>query len=410
MRIVVHDYGGYGFPLQLARALAARGHDVLHLHAAGFRSPRGAMARRTTDPPNFRVDGVELDERSQQNNFVRRVGQERRYGKVLAGRIESFAPDVVISANTPPTAQAIAAGAAHGAGAGFVTWIQDLYSVAIRRIVGRRAAFIGRLAAARFERLERRILLESEGVVAITSAFRPILERWHIPEERISVIENWAPMDELTVTPKANAWSEAHRLSDMPVLMYAGTLGRKHDPSLLVSLAAGLPDAKVVVIAEGAGAQWLARGASRVENLVLLPLQPPDQMSEVLASADVLLALLEPDAGEFSVPSKVLTYFLADRAILASMPSQNLAAELISRTGAGRVVDPAQRQEFVATAQALLDDPAARAAMGSAGRAYAASAFDIGTITDRFEAVLTRCAAQSTRSERSVAPDTGGEQ
>ena len=39
----------------------------------------------------------------------------------------------------------------------------------------------------------------------------------------------------------------------LQVLLYAGTLGRKHDPTLLTDLARALPDARVVVVAEGAG-------------------------------------------------------------------------------------------------------------------------------------------------------------
>ena len=41
----------------------------------------------------------------------------------------------------------------------------------------------------------------------------------------------------------------------------------------------------------------------------------------MLASADVLVALLETDAGAFSVPSKVLTSLSAGRPILAAIPA-----------------------------------------------------------------------------------------
>ena len=40
MRIVVHDYAGHPFQVQLARALAAAGHEVLHLHAAESKRPK----------------------------------------------------------------------------------------------------------------------------------------------------------------------------------------------------------------------------------------------------------------------------------------------------------------------------------------------------------------------------------
>ena len=55
---------------------------------------------------------------------------------------------------------------------------------------------------------------------------------------------------------------------------------------------------------------------------MLLPYQPFGRLSEVLASADVLVALLESDAGAYSVPSKVLTYLAAGRPILGAIPAE----------------------------------------------------------------------------------------
>lgn len=62
---------------------------------------------------------------------------------------------------------------------------------------------------------------------------------------------------------------------------------------------------RVVVVAEGAGADALRATRELPSNLMILPLQPADELSAVLASADVLVAILERDAHAFSVPSKV---------------------------------------------------------------------------------------------------------
>ena len=50
----------------------------------------------------------------------------------------------------------------------------------------------------------------------------------------------------------------------------------------------------------------------------------------MMASADVLVAILEPDASRFSVPSKVLTYLCASRAIVGVLPPDNSVAEILS--------------------------------------------------------------------------------
>jgi len=215
-----------------------------------------------------------------------------------------------------------------------------------------------------------------------------VLRRWGVPSDRIAVIENWAPLDQVMPRAKRNRWSEDHGVWDTPVFMYSGTLGRKHDPKLLMDLATALPDAIVLVISEGAGTVWLRRHASGITNLRLFAFQPEESLSEVLGSADVLLVTLQEDAGEFSVPSKVLTYMAAGRPILACMPANNLAARTILSVGAGRVVSPSDPEGLVAAARELLARSEERHRAGAAGRSHAEMAFDIGPITDRFEEIF----------------------
>ena len=272
--------------------------------------------------------------------------------------------------------------------AAFVFWLQDLYSQAIQQLIGRRNRAVARLLGARFTRLERRLLQRSDAIVAISDDFAPLLADWRVDPERVTVIPNWAPLDEVAPMPKANPWAQVHGLDRVPVILYAGTLGRKHDPGQLLALADALPDARVVVVSEGAGAERLAEVGRGRTNLVLLPLQPIERLGEVLATADLLVAILDEDANVFSVPSKVLTYLTAGRPILAAIPSVNLAARTILAAEAGRVVQPGSVEALIAAAGSLLADPESASSAGLAGRAYAEREFAIGPITDRFESVL----------------------
>ena len=261
--------------------------------------------------------------------------------------------------------------------------------------LGEGLPMLGHLVSAPFTLLERRLLRTSDAVVATSIDFLPLLRRWHVPRERTTVVENWAPLDEVQPLPRKNAWAIRHGLVDKPVFLYAGTLGRKHDPTLLVALADAMPNAQVVVVSDGVGTDLLGRMKKDRLNLLLLPLQPAADLPEVLASADVLVALLEHEAHAFSVPSKVLTYLAAGRPILGAIPEANLAARTIRAAGAGAVVDPLDRDGFVAAARGLLADPQSRAGAGRAARAYAEQNFDIEAITDRFESIFEAARTQS---------------
>ena len=392
MRVLVHDYAGHPFQVQLSRALARRGHEVLHLHFSGFQTPKGPLTPRPDDPPTFRVTGLDIGQPFEKYRFLRRVWQERRYGRVLASEIRSFRPDVVISGNSPLDVQAAARQATMRVGGRFIFWMQDIYSIAIERVLRRRLPAIGAVIAARFTRMERALARGSDGVVAITEDFVPVLVKWGVAKERIAVVPNWAPADDLRRLPKDNPWAKEHRLARERVALYGGTLGLKHNPALLLELADALRgdvDARVVVVSEGLGADWLRARVSGRTNLLILPFQPFERLAEVIATGDVLLAILEPDAGVFSVPSKVLTYLTAGRAIVAAIPAENLAARTIRDAGAGVVVDPTDSAGFASATRQLLADAAGRVAAGGRASAYATATFDIERITSRFEEILS---------------------
>jgi glycosyltransferase involved in cell wall biosynthesis len=58
------------------------------------------------------------------------------------------------------------------------------------------------------------------------------------------------------------------------------------------------------------------------------------------------------------------------------------------------VTPPGDVETFARVAAGLLDRPALRARLANRARAYAEASFDIGEITDRFEALLTRLAVK----------------
>ena len=119
---------------------------------------------------------------------------------------------------------------------------------------------------------------------------------------------------------------------------------------------------------------------------------------DVLGAADVLVALLESDAGRFSVPSKVLNYLCGGRPVLLSAPTDNLSARLVEEAGAGVCAPAGNREAFLRAAHRLRHEPQLCAQFGGAGRGYAETTFNISAIADRFESTIVRAIAR--RRER----------
>jgi glycosyltransferase involved in cell wall biosynthesis len=392
MKIIVHDYAGHPFQVQLSRELAARGHEVLHLYCESTHTPQAELRRRDGDP-QFEICGIALSQRIPKTSFVRRLRLEMQYGPALIAECERFRPEVVISANTPSIPQARLARWCARNKTRLVSWVQDIYGLAAYRLLKRKLPGLGHLVGQCFIALDKRSARLSDSIVVIAADFADVLTHWSVDPARIHVIHNWAPLEDMPACPRDNAWSRRQDLGNGVRFIYSGTLAMKHNPALLLDLAQMLDrdsSGELVVVSEGPGVEWLAEEAARKEltSLRCLGFQPFEQLPDVLGSADVLVAILEADAGVFSVPSKVLSYLCAGRPVLLAVPKENLAAKIVIDCGAGLVVEPADIRGFCAAAQQLIDSPQLRDEHGRAARQYADTHFDIRRIGDQFEAIL----------------------
>lgn len=400
MRLVIHDYSGHPGQVHLSRELARRGHTVEHQYCASYTTGRGATRRRDGDPESFSVRALELGDEFARYSPLIRVKQELRYAQIASRAIQDARPDVVVLSNVPLLSLFFLTWTLRRRQLPYVFWQQDIYSDAIGLIAQKRLGRPGRLVGWLAVRAERRVARKASGVVPISNTFLPQLDAWGVPRADVQVVPNWGAIDEMPVRPRNNDWAREHGLVGVPVVMYAGTLGLKHDPSVLVRLAEGTStDARVVVVSQGQGREWLDSAAGETPGLMLLDYQPYERLPDMLASADVLVVVLESDASRYSVPSKVLNYFCAGRPVLGLMPLDNAVAHMIEAAEAGLVVDPENTVAASAALDRLLADAAAREKMGAAARQYAEKTFNVRRVGDLFETVV---GAAYDRPNRSV--------
>ncbi len=398
MRIVVHDYAGHAFPISLSRALAALGHDVAHVFASSLQTPRGDLARRDDDSPTleFREIPMDPDYVRYKYSFRRRRNMEVRYGREVAKFITAWKPDAVLSGNTPTETQEPISLAAIANGGRFYYWVQDFYSLAVDRILRRKIPIVGAWVGAWYRCLDRRQFQRSSKIIAITADFTPILSNeFGVDPAMVEVVPNWALIDEIPVLPKDNPWSRRHGLHDKFVYLYTGTIGMKHNPAMLLELArkhSENPEVRVVIVSEGIGADWLRKesAAAQLPNILTLPYQPFHELPSVLASGDVLVGILEEEAGMFSVPSKTLSYLCAGRPLLLAMPLENLAARITRDHRAGLTVAPGDLAGFLDAAATLHASETLRATLAGNARAYAEATFPIARTAAVFDQILAR--------------------
>lgn len=395
MHILLHDFCGHPFTLALAVELAARGHDVDYVYFASETGPKGDFARAAAQPRPPRLHGLAIDGTYRKDAFLSRRKFDLDYARQIHTLIQKLKPEVLLSGNCPTEVQGYVISACKKVGTAFVYWMQDFYSIAATKLLSRKLGVIGQAIGGYWRFLDRKHLRASDGIVLITDDFRDLTAEWAGRSDNIDVVHNWGALEELPQRPHDNPWSQAQGIAGCFNFLYSGTLGLKHNPELLAALAKMVGDrATVTVTSQGASVPYLQQRKAELglDNLRLLPLQPFADVPDMLGAADVLVATIEPDAGTFSVPSKVLSYLCAGRPILLAAPADNLSTSIVNMAGAGYVVQPEDETGFLAAAAKLLDS-AELAEMGARGRVYAETHFEIGGVAQRFEIIFGKAIA-----------------
>jgi len=396
MKVIVHDFSGHPFQAELSRKLADTGLEVDHVSAEQYVSGKGHLEVQPGDSPTLSFSGISLDLPFQKYSPLARLRFERAYAREWISRLKAAPADVIVACNLPLVSMFLFARHAKRRKLPYVMWHQDIYSSGMADELERKFPRpLARLGARVFERMEAYCARHARHVVAIGDAFKEVYPGWKVAPENVSVIPNWAPLDKVFPVDRTNRRSgELFPDEDSLRLVYAGTIGRKHNPKLLVDLVRNALDndiaASMVVISQGEAADDLTEiAATQQIPVTVLPFQPADDLPYVLGSADVLVALLEPDATKFSIPSKVLSYMAAGRPILGLMPGDNPAAIDIKDSG-GFVADPSDVGAKSATAwlSELAADRALVEQIGHRTRAIAEQKFDVDRVARQFDAIL----------------------
>jgi colanic acid biosynthesis glycosyl transferase WcaI len=393
VRVLVHDYSGHPFQVELSGELARRGHDVTHSWCEAHVSGKGNLGAYD----HVRFDSIGKGEVIEKLSFKRRLVQELRYGVQLARQVRRVRPDVVLFGNVPVPMMAVLTLYLFLSRTPWVSWQQDVQGVAMRSFAGTKLGRGFLVFAAVAGWVERWCNRRAHAIVVIAESFLDVHRSWGTAD-KTTVIPNWAPLGEIVPAPRDNAWAREHDVAAVPNLVYSGTLGLKHNPRLLVQLARSVRDrgtpVHLTVVTEGNAVDELADEATKLGvPITLLPFQPYERLSEVLASGDVLLVVLDKSAGAFSVPSKTLSYLCAARPILGLMPDENLAAHLIDAAG-GCVLAP-DRTSIPGAADwvtEVLDDNDLWDKLGRRSRELAEREFELGLCASRFEEILERVA------------------
>ena len=210
-------------------------------------------------------------------------------------------------------------------------------------------------------------------IIVQSPGFRKLLIARGVPEEKISVVFNWA--DEIVAPLQTNL--PAGFLPDDKIrFLFAGNMGAAQGLAALIDAAAVLQkqqmDISFYFIGGGTEKADLERQAKNLglNNVRFLPRVSVESVQAYLAAADCLIVhLKDQPLFRITIPSKTQAYLFAGRPILMAVPGD--AADLVIQAGAGVLAAPENPIDLAEKITALtMMTPEARKVMGSRGPAF----------------------------------------
>lgn len=311
-------------------------------------------------------------------------------------------PDAVISQMPSLAGGVIAARLARRHRVPHIPVVQDLMGAAAAQS-GIRG---GGRAAAVAAKAERHALRGAALVGVIHESFVDGVTALGVDPGRIRVVPNWTHVQ----PPSADRAATRARLGwagDTPVLLHSGNMGLKQGLDVLVGLARLAPDIRVVLMGDGNQRDGLRERAAGLPNVEFLPPADAGDFTDVLAAADVLAVTQRASVLDMSVPSKLTSYFVSGRPVVASVAGEGGTADEVRRSGAGVLVPPEDPAALLAAVRRLAAGPEAAQALGAHGPLYVARHLSREAGLARFDALLTE-ALEDARTGATRTGDTRG--
>ncbi len=249
--------------------------------------------------------------------------------------------------------------------------IHDVYpDVGIRMEIFKSKAVINLVTA-----LEKCFIKGADKIRVISKSFKQRVHELGANEEDIILIYDWVDIENIRPMQKDNAFSKEFGMIKSINVMYTGNIGSVQGLETVIQTAKLLEDnsnIQFVFVGEGNAKQDLERQVSeaKLNNVLFIPYQPRERMSEVLASADIGLVCLKKGTGFGALPSKTYSIMASGKPIIASVDIGSDTWDLINRARAGITVQPESPSDLVRAILELVSSSERQQLMGMQGRRY----------------------------------------
>jgi colanic acid biosynthesis glycosyl transferase WcaI len=276
----------------------------------------------------------------------------------------------------------------------FIYNVQDIYS----DVPARAGPSGSRYGATALAAMENVLYRKATHITVTTPAMRRTLVEKRVPENKISVIPNFADTEFIRPLPRDNDFAREHGLSGQFVIAYAGYLGYASDLIMLIKAAhilRGNRNLLFLIAGNGVAKAELRREAAdlQLDNLRFMPLPPRETLPWLRASSDVHVSLYRRGAATDSISSHIYEIMASGRPLIAAAEEGSAVDQTVSTAHCGICITPGEAEDLALAIVQLYHDPALCARMGESGRWYAEKYHSKQTAVEQYDQLLRRVSA-----------------
>lgn len=178
---------------------------------------------------------------------------------------------------------------------------------------------------------------------------------------------------------------------DRAVALHIGNMSITYDFDLILTAAAAQPDIAFVFVGGGSQEPDIRQKVAErgLTNVTLAGVLPHDAMPDAWASGDLCLVAMGDHAlASGTRPAKLYEALATGTPVVAAIRGEGAA--VIDESGGGVATPVGDSSAYIESIGSLTADPARRAAMRAAGRAYAEAHFSPGQVKDAYLEVIRR--------------------
>jgi len=256
-------------------------------------------------------------------------------------------------------------------------------------------------------RIESYTYYEASKIVTISKGCVMNIVNKGADKNKIAVINNWIDLSNTQYVNRDNnsLFDEFGLDKKKFYIVYAGNLGKAQNIDLLIDAAKAFElEKKINFVLFGSGGEESRIKErivnERIENIKVLPLQPPTRVSEVYSLGDADIVICKKGFGKSALPSKTWSIMATARPVIASFDKDGDLCRLLKEYNCGLCAEADDLKELISAITKIYSmEEADRLSMGENGREYVMKCRDMTACVSAFEEIINQMIIKEEKNE-----------